>query len=112
MIECQLCTVPTDNVAICGFCRDYDATAKPLVVWPSFLIATGDAERLQVLRSPLVRDDDQKYEPVRRYISDHGLVLAARETFEDEHWMFGSVEMSVYVPPASRNASYAQVCNL
>jgi hypothetical protein len=49
------------------------------------------------------------YAPVRQFIADHGLVLAARETFEDAVWMGGEVEMSVYVPPAARNASYVAV---
>lgn len=79
------------------------------VVHPCFLIANGDADRVEVLRSPLVRAEASMYQPVRRYIEDHGLVLAARESFPDDDWMFGEVEMSVYVPPASRNASYAEV---
>jgi hypothetical protein len=49
------------------------------------------------------------YQPVRRFINDHGLVLAAQETFEDDEWIYGQVEMSVYVPPVARNASYAGV---
>ncbi|WP_243841462.1 hypothetical protein [Mycobacterium sp. DL592] len=47
------------------------------------------------------------FEPVRRFIREYGLVLAARETFEDDGWMFGRVEMSVYVPPAVRNGVLA-----
>lgn len=79
------------------------------VVRPCWLIANGDDERLEVLRSPLVKDTGRMYEPVRRYIAEHGLVLAARETFEDRDWIFGQVEMSVFVLPASRNATYAEV---
>ncbi len=71
------------------------------VVHPCWLIAVGDGERVEVLRSPLVRDDDEWLEPVHGYIKDHGLVLAAQQTFEDDDWMFGKVEMSVYVDPAS-----------
>ncbi len=78
-------------------------------VEPCFLIATGDAERLEVLRSPLVRESDSMYEPVRRFIAQYGLALSAREKFEDDDWMFGEVEVSVYVPPASRSASYARL---
>ena len=79
------------------------------VVHPAFLIATGDTERVEVLRSPLVKDTSRRYQPVRRYIAEHGLVLAAQETFDDPDWMFGEVAVSVYVPPAVRNASYAEV---
>jgi hypothetical protein len=73
------------------------------VIHPCWLIAIGDAERVEVLRSPLVREEKSMYEPVRRFIAEHGLVLAAQETFEDDEWMFGEVEVSVYVPPAVRN---------
>lgn len=76
---------------------------------PCWLIAHGDAHRLEVLRSPLVTESKRMYAPVRQFIADHGLVLAARETFEDAVWMGGEVEMSVYVPPAARNASYVAV---
>ncbi|MBS1696090.1 MAG: hypothetical protein JST91_28175 [Actinobacteria bacterium] len=67
------------------------------VARPCWLIATGGPERVEVSRSPLVGDTDKWYQPVRRYIADHGLVLASRETFDDADWMFGAVEMSVYV---------------
>lgn len=79
------------------------------VAHPCMLIANGDADRLEVLRSPLVTDGKRMYATVRQYIGDYGLVLAARETFEDSDWMYGSVEMSVYVPPMVRNASYTEV---
>jgi hypothetical protein len=72
-----------------------------------WLIANGDGERVEVQRSPLVRERHSMYQPVRCYIAEHGLVLAARETFKDPDFMYGKVEMSVYLPPASRNASYA-----
>ena len=108
MTDCKLCTVPTNNPEVCSFCLDYQPPADALrVEHPSWLIATGDTERLEVLRSPLVTGACRMYEPVRRFIADNGLVLAARETFEDPEWMHGSVEVSVFVPPASRNASYA-----
>lgn len=74
---------------------------------PCWLIAIGDASRIEVLRTPLVRDTDSIYEPVRRFIDEHGLVLAAQETFKDRDWIFGEVEMSVYVPPAVRNGVLA-----
>lgn len=79
------------------------------VIRPCLLIATGNAERVEILRSPLVKDTSRNYEPVRRFIADHGLVLAARETFPDGDWCYGKVEVSVYVPPAKRNASCAKV---
>lgn len=80
------------------------------VVHPCWLIATGDQERVEVLRSPLVRQDDGIYRPVREYIAGHGLVLAARETFPGvPEFMHNSVEMSVYVTPQARNNGYAEV---
>ncbi|WP_255245958.1 hypothetical protein [Mycobacterium persicum] len=77
------------------------------VVHPCWLIAIGDTERVEVLRSPLVSDDKRMYQPVRSYIAGHGLVLTVRETFEDPDWMGGAVEVSVYVPPAVRNGVLA-----
>lgn len=77
------------------------------IIRPCWLIAIGDTERVEVLRSPLVREKHSMYLPVRRFIADHGLVLAVRETFEDPDWMHGEVEVSVYVPPAVRNGVLA-----
>lgn len=77
------------------------------VVHPGFLIAVGNVERLEVSRSPLVRDDDSMYEPVQRFIADHGLVLLDQETFDDDHWAYREVEASVYVPPAVRKGVLA-----
>lgn len=71
------------------------------------MVAVGDRERVEVLRSPVVRETDPVYEPVARFIADHGLVLAARETFPDGEWMWAEVEVSVYVPPAVRNGVLA-----
>lgn len=101
---CSNCTWPTDNPAgICVGCR------TEVVTEPSWLIANGTRDRFEVLRSPLVEITDEMYSPVGQFIADHGLVLAARETFEDHRWMRGTVEMSVYTPPAARNASYADL---
>lgn len=87
-----------------------NAASPPFgVTHPCVLIANGDAERLEVLRSPLAREDKSIYKPVRQFIAAHCLVLAAQETFEDVDWMHGKVEISVYAPPAVRNASYAGV---
>jgi hypothetical protein len=41
------------------------------------------------------------YEPVRRYVVEHGLVLSSRETFPDPDFMYGEVEVSTYVTPAA-----------
>lgn len=82
--------------------RREPASRLPIeVVRPCWLIAVGDSERVEVLRSPLVRDDDSWLDPIRGYINDHGLVLAAQQTFEDDDWMFGKVEMSVYTKAAA-----------
>lgn len=53
------------------------------VVRPCWLIAHGDAERVEVLRSPLVKHTKRMYQPVPQYIAEHGLVLAAQGTFDD-----------------------------
>ena len=84
--------------AICG------GSGLPLeVAHPCWLIAIGATERVEILRSPALSVNDLWLKPVYRFISEHGLVLAAQETFEDPDWFFGKVEMSVYVPPAVRN---------
>lgn len=74
---------------------------------PSWLVASGDHERLEVARSPLVRQRHRIYREVRQHIADHGLVLAARESFADPNFMHGEVEASVYVTPLARNAGAA-----
>jgi hypothetical protein len=71
---------------------------------PHWLFASGTADRLEVLRSPGLRDTDAGYEPVQRFIRDHGLQLWARETFAHPHFMYGEADASVCVPPATRNA--------
>lgn len=76
------------------------------IVKPCWLIATGTRHRVEVLRSPLVETDSDIYQPVRRHITDNGLVLAAQRTFPDSDWMFGKVEMSVYTLPGDRNNAY------
>ncbi|WP_241472271.1 hypothetical protein [Mycolicibacterium neoaurum] len=73
------------------------------------LIAKGDHSRIEVLRSPIVGSTDTLYRPVLDHIAAHNLVLSARETFEDRGWMYGQVEMSVYVAPTARNANYARM---
>lgn len=76
---------------------------------PCWLVATGDPQRVEVLRSPMVDTADEDYAPVARFIAEHGLVLAAQETFTDDRWMHGSVEFSVFVPPAARNVNYGGI---
>ena len=76
---------------------------------PTLLTAIGDADRLEVLRSPLTVSTGRMYGPVGQFIADHGMVLAAQETFDDPDWMYGQFEMSVFVSPASRNATYSLV---
>lgn len=71
------------------------------IVSHRWLIATGGSDSLEVFRSPLVRDDDEDYLPIKQFINDHGLVLATRETFDDDYWVFATVEVSVYVRPAA-----------
>lgn len=66
------------------------------VVRPSWLIASGDGNRLAVLRSPLVRERDRMYQPVRDHIAEHGLVLLAQGRRPDPEYMFGEVEVSIY----------------
>jgi hypothetical protein len=68
------------------------------VVHPTFLIAVGDTERLDVLRSSVVRDDDYWLEQVHQFITDHGLIAALSESFDDPDWMSGRVEVTVYAP--------------
>lgn len=74
---------------------------------PTLLLAVGASERVDVLRSPMVSESDSAIEPVRRYTEEHGLVLAARQEFEDDGWQMGRVEVSVYVPPSVRNGVLA-----
>ncbi|MCU1697848.1 MAG: hypothetical protein JWR34_3911 [Mycobacterium sp.] len=75
-------------------------TAKPHWLFAS----SSTAERLEVLRSPLVGDNDDWLEPVQRFIHDNGLVLSARENFVHPHFMWGQADASVYVSPAARYA--------
>jgi hypothetical protein len=68
------------------------------VVHPTFLIAIGDTDRVDVLRSPLVPEDASILGPVREFIDQHQLVPRISETFADADWMFGEVEVTVYAP--------------
>lgn len=77
------------------------------IVREHWLYAFGGPERLEVVRSVELRDTDDWYAPVSAYVRDNGLVRAASETFDDEDFMFGRCEMSVYVPPQVRNGVLA-----
>ncbi len=79
---------------------------------PCWLIANGDRHRVEVMRSLLMETTDDDYAPVREYIAEHGLVLAAQETFTDDRWMTGSVEFSVYSSPAARNITYGTLAGI
>lgn len=72
-----------------------------------WVTARGDQNRVDVARSPLVKQRHRCYQPVREHIARHGLVLAARETRADPDFMHGEVETSVYVTPQTRNAGIA-----
>lgn len=64
---------------------------------PQWLYAHGDSGRIEVYRSPLVRDDDLSYISIREFIAEHGLSLAACEVVPDTTMMFGRAEASVWV---------------
>lgn len=53
-------------------------------------------EWLFVYRSPLVRDEDKAFQPVRQLLNqrDHRIVLAC--VFDDEDMMFGEGHFTVY----------------
>lgn len=76
---------------------------------PCFFSAEGDSQRVEVLRSPLVKSTWGPYAPVRKFIEDNGLVLLSRETAESRDWMCGAVETWVFVTPSARNELYAAV---
>ncbi len=69
-----------------------------------WIFAHGDSERLEVLRSPGLRDTDDWWQPVRQFIAGHGLRLSAQEDFRHPHFMDGGCAAEVYVSPAARNA--------
>lgn len=64
---------------------------------------------LVVTRSRLVKDSDEGYGPVREYVAGNGLVLGSRWEEPAPGWLFGSVEVSVFVTPESRNRVYGSV---
>jgi len=68
---------------------------------PPFLLAVGDGIQLSVSRSLVVSTDSEGYQPVKDYISEHGMVLVATETGPEEG-MYGQVEQSHYAIPDAR----------
>lgn len=66
---------------------------------PRWLVASGNHERLEVTRSPLVRQQHRIYQPVSKHIEDHGLVLVAREAVPNPDFMYGETEIPVYAAP-------------
>lgn len=67
---------------------------------------------LIVMRSPMLKDSDAWYSPVREYISENRLVLGCRWEEQAPNWMFGRVEVSVFVSPRSRNGVYGLLADL
>lgn len=63
--------------------------------------ATGDEHQMIVFRSPLVRDDDPAYAPVREHAQRHGLALATEVTRPDASWMFGQVRIEWHMTRAA-----------
>ncbi|WP_435592025.1 hypothetical protein [Nocardia sp. bgisy118] len=67
-----------------------------------YIIAETSGTAINVFRSPIVRDQDVLFQPVREHIRQHGLVLAWSETFEDSGWMFGELIAEIYTTPDRR----------
>lgn len=90
--------------------REAGYTASPPfeIIRPCWLIAVGDSSRVEVIRSVQLREDDESIDPIREFVSEHGLVLAAQRTFDDiDGFIRRKVVMSVYVTPAVRNGVLA-----
>jgi hypothetical protein len=64
-----------------------------------FLFVVGDAERVDARRSSAVEDDHAWLLPLKRFVWDHGLVLACSETIEAEE---EQSTHEVYVRPKVR----------
>lgn len=56
---------------------------------PCWLTARGDAKRVEVYRSPLVKPDSQMFKPVADHLADHGLSLVYTDTYDDDGMMHG-----------------------
>ena len=71
--------------------------ASPLgVMHPCLLTATGDAARVEVWRSPLVKLDSRLFTPVREHLATHGLTLVFTEAEDDTEWMHGERIREIY----------------
>jgi hypothetical protein len=89
--------VPTDNLEVCDFCLDYEPPTQRLdVERPCMLTAQGDAARVEVFRSPLVKAGSRMFAPVREHIETHGLKLVYTETDVDPDWMHGERIREIY----------------
>ncbi|WP_280179890.1 hypothetical protein [Nocardia cyriacigeorgica] len=65
------------------------------------LYAVGGPDRLEVYRSPVVKDRHDVYRPVADYIQRHGLALAASDVHEDDSMFFGKATYSIYTRPGA-----------
>lgn len=70
------------------------APTKGLIVKRHWLYAAQLGDLLFVYRSPLVKDDDTMYRPVKAMIAGHQ--LDHREQVEDPDMMFGKAQLSIY----------------
>ena len=66
------------------------------VVRPCWLTAHGDASRVQVYRSPLVKAGSRMFAPVREHLKDHEMTLVYTEADEDPEWMHGKRIREIY----------------
>ncbi|WP_448424523.1 hypothetical protein [Mycobacterium novum] len=102
MIDCSSCTVPTSNPGgVCVFCLDYQPPAQVGHIdidRPCWLTARGDATRVEVYRSPLVKRDSRMSTPVADHLADHGLSLVYTETYDacPSEWMHGQRVREIY----------------
>lgn len=63
---------------------------------PCLLTASGDADLVEVTRSPLVTVGSRLLAPVLDYLASHGLRSVYRETEEDPHWAYGQRIREIY----------------
>ncbi|MFA5707393.1 hypothetical protein [Mycolicibacterium sp.] len=99
MIDCLSCTVPTDSPeGVCGFCLDYAEEHGPRLAIgkEGWLTAEGDADRVTVFRSPLVKVSGRMFSPVRDHVEACGLRLVYTETDEDPEWIYGQRIREIY----------------
>ncbi|ORB49413.1 hypothetical protein BST43_23410 [Mycobacteroides saopaulense] len=63
----------------------------------AFIYAVGDAQRMDLLVSPVVRDTDPVYAPAAEFIREHGLGLVDATIQMDAGWLLGRYEHRTYV---------------